>query len=174
MWNCENMKLWKYENVGRTLGIGCFHISTLSHLHIATKSLIALTVSIFAYFPNSAIAQAVVVQAHPGDEYVPPKSPLVREKLEWFRDQKLCLMMHFGVYSFLGITESWPLSTKDAFWARTDIECVRVRHLASGFNIPFAEANGDTRGVILTFPGGFVRDEYADAFMVEYRWPRKD
>jgi hypothetical protein len=107
-------------------------------------------------------------------QYVPPKSPAVREKLEWFRDQKLCLMMHFGVYSILGITESWPLSTKDAFWARTDIECVRVRHLASGFNIPFAEANGDTRGVILTFPGGFVRDEYADAFMVEYRWPRKD
>ena len=122
MWNCENMKLWKYENVGRTLGIGCFHISTLSHLHIATKSLIALTVSIFAYFPNSAIAQAVVVQAHPGDEYVPPKSPLVREKLEWFRDQKLCLMMHFGLYSIWGITESWPLATKDAFWARANVE----------------------------------------------------
>ena len=40
-------------------------------------------------------------------DYVYPSSPLVREKLEWFRDQKLCLMMHFGVYSILGITESW-------------------------------------------------------------------
>ena len=35
--------------------------------------------------------------SHGSDEvqYVSPKSPAVREKLEWFRDQKLCLMMHF-------------------------------------------------------------------------------
>lgn len=50
------------------------------------------------------------------------KPKAVLEKLEWFRDQKLCLMMHFGLYSVLGITESWPLSTKDAFWARSDVE----------------------------------------------------
>ena len=30
--------------------------------------------------------------------------------------------MHFGLYSIWGITESWPLSTKDAFWARSDVE----------------------------------------------------
>jgi alpha-L-fucosidase len=48
-------------------------------------------------------------------------------------------------------------------------DVVHVRHLASGLDIPFAEADGDTRGVILTFPDGFVRDEYADAFEVEYR-----
>ena len=74
--------------------------------------------------------------------YVPPKSPAVREKLEWFRDQKLCLMMHFGVYSILGITESWPLSTKDAFWARTDIECVRVRHLAGSASAAMLDLDG--------------------------------
>ena len=48
-------------------------------------------------------------------------------------------------------------------------DVVRVRHLASGLDIPFVESDGDTRGVILTFPEGFVRDEYADAFEVEYR-----
>ena len=45
-------------------------------------------------------------QAQAEDLYVPPSSPLVREKLEWFQDQKLCLMLHFGLYSLLGITES--------------------------------------------------------------------
>ena len=53
------------------------------------------------------------------------KPKVVQERLEWFRDQKLCLMMHFGLYSIWGITESWPLSTKDAFWARSDIEWVK-------------------------------------------------
>ena len=48
-------------------------------------------------------------------------------------------------------------------------DVVRVRHLASGLDIPFAEADGDSRGVTLTFPEGLVRDEYADAFEVEYR-----
>ena len=60
--------------------------------------------------------------AYVGDKYVVPSSPLVRERIEWLRDQKLCLMIHFGLYSVLGITESWPLSTKDAAWARSEIE----------------------------------------------------
>ncbi len=54
--------------------------------------------------------------------YIEPESRTVRDKLEWFQDQKLCLMMHFGLYSLLGITESWPLSTQDAMWARADVE----------------------------------------------------
>lgn len=70
----------------------------------------------------AAPAYAAVAQAHSGDKYVEPTSPLVRRKIEWFKDQKLCLMMHFGLYSILGITESWPLVTKDAFWARADVE----------------------------------------------------
>lgn len=65
-----------------------------------------------------------VVHATRNDKYVAPKSKVVQDKLEWFRDQKLCLMMHFGLYSIWGITESWPLSTKDAFWARSDVEWV--------------------------------------------------
>ena len=66
-----------------------------------------------------------VVHASRNDKYVAPESKVVQDKLEWFRDQKLCLMMHFGLYSIWGITESWPLSTRDAFWARSDIEWVR-------------------------------------------------
>ena len=46
--------------------------------------------------------------------YVQPKEPEVRERLEWFKDQKLALMMCLGLYSNIGIKESWPLSDADA------------------------------------------------------------
>ena len=55
------------------------------------------------------------------DEYVTPADPLIRERLEWFQDQKLALMMHFGLYSQMGICESWPLSEEDAEWSREDV-----------------------------------------------------
>ena len=32
------------------------------------------------------------------DKYVWPEDPAVREKIEWFRDQKFALMMHWGAY----------------------------------------------------------------------------
>ncbi len=56
------------------------------------------------------------------DQYVYPKDPLIRERLEWFQDQKLALMMHFGIYSQMGICESWPLSDGDAEWSRRDVD----------------------------------------------------
>ena len=56
------------------------------------------------------------------DDYRWPDDPAVRRKLEWFRDQKLGLMMHFGIYSQLGICESWPLSDGDAEWSRSGID----------------------------------------------------
>ena len=49
------------------------------------------------------------------ESYVWPTDPAVRKKLEWFRDQKLGLMMHWGAYSQLGIVESWALSDADAW-----------------------------------------------------------
>lgn len=55
------------------------------------------------------------------EEYVYPENPLIRERLEWFQDQKLALMMHFGIYSQMGICESWPLSNEDAEWSREDV-----------------------------------------------------
>ena len=54
--------------------------------------------------------------------YVRPTDPKVLEKLEWFQDQKLALMMHWGPYSQLGVVESWALSDADAGWSRTGID----------------------------------------------------
>jgi len=82
----------------------------------------AVALTVFATISGFADGQEHPARA--ADPYVPPSSPAVREHLEWFKDQKLCLMMHFGLYAVPGITESWPLVTKDAFWARTDIDWV--------------------------------------------------
>ena len=51
--------------------------------------------------------------------YTPPSSPAVQERLEWFQDQKLGLMMHFGIYNQAGIFESWPLNDQARDWSRT-------------------------------------------------------
>lgn len=56
------------------------------------------------------------------DSYVVPAEPEVREHLEWFRDQKLAIMFHFGAYSQLGICESWPLSDGDSSWSRSSVD----------------------------------------------------
>ena len=54
--------------------------------------------------------------------YVTPSEPLIRERLEWFRDQKLALMMHYGPYSQLGVDASWSLSEEDAVWSRRSVD----------------------------------------------------
>lgn len=54
--------------------------------------------------------------------YVTPESPAVREKLDWFCDQKLGLMMHFGPYSELGFIESWALCDEDKIWSQKQID----------------------------------------------------
>ena len=41
--------------------------------------------------------------------YVYPAKQIHRDKLEWFRDQKFGLMIHWGLYNLMGIKESWPL-----------------------------------------------------------------
>src|SRR3954465_13917325 len=45
--------------------------------------------------------------------------PWLTQKLDWFQDQKLGFMMHWGVYSQWGSIESWPLVEEDT-WARPD------------------------------------------------------
>ena len=54
------------------------------------------------------------------DRYVTPNEPEVLKKLEWFKDQKLAFMVHWGTYSQLGMCESWPISDGDAYWSRRD------------------------------------------------------
>jgi alpha-L-fucosidase len=41
----------------------------------------------------------------------------IQKKLEWFKDQKLGVIFHWGLYSVAGIVESWQLSEEDS-WAR--------------------------------------------------------
>lgn len=55
-------------------------------------------------------------------EWVKPEDPVTLERLEWFKDQKLAFMMHWGPYSQLGLVESWTLSDDDGDWARNDID----------------------------------------------------
>ncbi len=56
------------------------------------------------------------------DTYVYPREPEVRESLARFQDRKLGLMLHFGMYSQLGICESWPLVDQDASWSRKAVD----------------------------------------------------
>jgi len=58
---------------------------------------------------------------HP-QHYVESKDPAVKAKLEWFKDQKLCLFMCLGPYSDGGIVESWALSDGDASWSRRQVD----------------------------------------------------
>ncbi len=50
--------------------------------------------------------------------YIPPSDPLVKEKLEKWRDLKLGLMMHWGTYSQWGIVESWSICPEDVGWTK--------------------------------------------------------
>lgn len=48
-----------------------------------------------------------------GDEYVPVTDPLVKAKLAQWSDWKFGLILHWGIYSVLGIVESWTLCSED-------------------------------------------------------------
>ncbi len=56
------------------------------------------------------------------EKYTAPTDPKILNQLEWFKDQKLGLMMHWGIYSQIGIVESWALSDQDADWSRKCID----------------------------------------------------
>lgn len=64
----------------------------------------------------------------------------ILDKLEWFKDQKLGVIFHWGLYAKAGIVESWQLSKEDS-WARkkpwrSDLETLRRDYwdLAKEFN----------------------------------------
>lgn len=67
-------------------------------------------------------AQEAVQEGHgyTSKGYVHPRESEVRERLEWFKDQKLGLMMHWGLYSVIGIKESWGLCDAKE-WARREV-----------------------------------------------------
>ena len=43
------------------------------------------------------------------EKYIPPQDTAVLEKLSWFQDQKLGLMMHWAPASQWGLVESWSV-----------------------------------------------------------------
>jgi len=49
-------------------------------------------------------------------EWTMPKDPAVIKKLEEWQDQKVGLLIHWGLYSQWGITESWSLATTHFGW----------------------------------------------------------
>ena len=55
--------------------------------------------------------------AHAIEIYKYPKGETLLRQIEWFRDQKFGLMVHWGLYNELGIKESWPL-VGSMGWAR--------------------------------------------------------
>jgi alpha-L-fucosidase len=67
------------------------------------------------------------------------KDSEVLEKLEWFKDQKFGLMMHWGTYSQWGIVESWTLCSEDEPWCQRPIDnymeyVARYENLQRTFN----------------------------------------
>ena len=68
------------------------------------------------------LMMAAALAALAGSAFAAHERPqAVKDHLEWFKDQKFGLFMHFGLYSQLGIVESWPLVDADASWSRFEI-----------------------------------------------------
>jgi alpha-L-fucosidase len=66
--------------------------------------------------PAGSYAQQNV---HPQSaQYMWPDDPLVKEKLERWRDQKFGMIIHWGLYAVPGIIESWSLCSED--WITRD------------------------------------------------------
>jgi alpha-L-fucosidase len=51
------------------------------------------------------------------EKYYPDPDPLIRQRLEEWRDLKFGLLMHWGPYSQWGIVESWSICPEDLGWA---------------------------------------------------------
>ena len=71
--------------------------------------------------PEQEIVSQGVHNYSAAETYVCPTDPAVLQQLEWFRDQKLALMMHFGLYCQPGMVASWALSDKDSDWSRHQV-----------------------------------------------------
>ena len=54
------------------------------------------------------------------EDWVIPCDKEVLQKTEWFRDQKLGLFLHFGLYTQIGGLVSWMLSDEDKEWSYRD------------------------------------------------------
>lgn len=65
------------------------------------------------------IASQAQPNVHPSSaKYEWPTDPLVKDKLEKWRDQKFGIIIHWGLYAVPGIIESWSLCSED--WITRD------------------------------------------------------
>lgn len=69
------------------------------------------------FAPRAAQDLAPAAQAKT-DDYVPVTDPLVKAKLAQWSDWKFGLILHWGLYSELGIVESWTLCSEDEPWCK--------------------------------------------------------
>lgn len=58
------------------------------------------------------------------DNYVWPDDPKVLEKLDQWQDQKFGMLIHWGLYSQLGIVESWSICAEEEDWIPRDSNMV--------------------------------------------------
>lgn len=75
--------------------------------------LVTLSLSIVYLFAQHA-------QHGSSPTYTYPKEPQVLEKLEEWRDLKFGLIIHWGLYSELGIVESWSICAEEEDWIPRD------------------------------------------------------
>ncbi len=66
--------------------------------------------------PRTALAAAPAKTKRNG--YIPEADPLVVKKLAQWSDWKFGLILHWGIYSQLGIVESWSLCSEDEPWCK--------------------------------------------------------
>lgn len=71
--------------------------------------------------PEEGIVEQGVHHHSTASRYCPPDEPILQERLNWFQDQKLALMIHWGLYCQLGMVASWALSDEDAGWSRHQV-----------------------------------------------------
>ena len=92
-------------------------------------SIAAAALAAYASFGATVVDDGIKdgVHGYTPKGYVQPPEPEVRERLEWFKDQKLALMMHWGLYSTIGIKESWCLNDSGAKRFRSEISWTEDR-----------------------------------------------
>ncbi|MBN2653441.1 MAG: alpha-L-fucosidase [Spirochaetales bacterium] len=81
----------------------------------------------------ASLASCVIASGH---IYYPPEDEKVVEKLEQWQDLKFGLMMHWGAYSVIGVTESWTICPEDWCRGRKD-EAEFQQYVADYVKLPY-------------------------------------
>lgn len=106
-----------------------------------------------ALFFTQLILSAQHAQHGMSDRYTQPNDPLVVENLTNWQDLKFGVIIHWGLYSQLGVVESWSICSEEEDWIGRDS------------TIRYEDYKRDYWGVIDTFnPVNFRPEEWAQLF----------